>query len=50
MNTIMATSLYTARKSGPTNRDYHTHRGCKELIPDLDAIVPVMKGNNADPA
>ena len=50
MNAIIATNLYATRKSGPPNRDHHTHNGCKELIPVLDAIAPVMKGNSAEPA
>ena len=51
MNANIATNLYvTTRKSGPANRDHHTHNGCKELIPVFDAIAPVMKGKSAEPA
>ena len=50
MNAIIATNLYMMRESGPPNRDHHTHKGCKVLIPVFDAIAPVMKGNNAEPA
>jgi hypothetical protein len=49
MNAIIATNLYTTRKNGPVNRDHHTHKGCKELIPVFDAIAPVMKGKSAEP-
>ena len=50
INAIIATNLYTTHESGPPNREHRTHKGCKELIPVFDAIAPVMKGNNAEPA
>ena len=50
MSTIITTNLYATRETSPPNRGDHTHKGCKELMPVFDAIAPVMKGNNAEPA
>lgn len=53
MNAIIVTNLYTQRISLTPQRDQkadRAHKGCRALMPDLDAIAPVINGNNADPA